>query len=102
MTVRRRLKPSGRGGFETRPYGPTVLRRAGRGQMPTQLLKFAPMPPYPLPVEAARGGKGKDKPCPYRGFWRWRPSAASAKTFIFSPFSPAAAGEKGVGGMRGR
>ncbi|GEM_PF-3185598 len=52
---------------------------------------FTP-PPYPLPIAAfaARGDKGKDKPCPYRGFGAGglRPPAPKP---LFSPFSPAAA-----------
>jgi len=51
---------------------------------------------------AARGGKGKDKPCPYGGFGAGGLRPPAPKPLFFSPFSPAAAGEKGAGGMRGR
>jgi len=69
---------------------------------------FTP-PPCPLPVEGGRivrpygrtGRKGQGQASPLRGFWRWRPKAASAKTPNFSPPSPPLAGEKGAGGLRG-
>jgi len=58
---------------------------------------FTP-PPCPLPIAAfaARGGKGKDKSCPYRGFRAGglRPPALKP---LFSPFSPACGGEGGQG-----